>query len=135
MKINIFRFEEALNNLKTLKTTAEQVYQRFVEYASFKNDCYTNLITEELGTVNTLIKKAEHYLDESEKERLDVVKLSDDGPALLTLLSYLDMDDKKNMRLVSKDWYRIVTEFDQSFRFLYSFLFDKIIPILILTVL
>ena len=69
--------------------------------------------------MNTLIKKAEHYLDESEKERLDVVKLSDDGPALLTLLSYLDMDDKKNMRLVSKDWYRIVTEFDQSFRYLY----------------
>ena len=77
--------------------------------------------------MNTLIKKAEHYLDESEKERLDVVKLSDDGPALLTLLSYLDMDDKNNMRLVSKDWYRIVTEFDQSFRFLYSFLFDKLI--------
>ena len=70
--------------------------------------------------MNTLIKKAEHYLDESEKERLDVVKLSDDGPALLTLLSYLPMKDKKNMRLVSKDWYRIVTEFDKSFRFLYS---------------
>ena len=85
--------------------------------------------------MNTLIKKAEHYLDESEKERLDVVKLSDDGPALLTLLSYLPMKDKKNMRLVSKDWYRIVTEFDQSFRFLYSFLFDKLIPILILAVL
>ena len=121
-KLNIFRFDEAVSNLVRLKTTAEQVYQRFVEYASFKNDCYTNLITEELGTVNTLIKKAEHYLDESEKERLDVVKLSDDGPALLTLLSYLDMDDKMNMRLVSKDWYRIVTEFDQSFRFPYSFL-------------
>ena len=67
--------------------------------------------------MNTLIKKAEHYLDESEKKRIDLVRLSDDGPALLTLLSYLDMDDKKNMRLVSKDWYRIVTEFDQSFRF------------------
>ena len=70
--------------------------------------------------MNTLIKKAEHYLDESEKERLDVVKLSDDGPALLTLLSYLPMKDKKNMRLVSKDWYRIVTDFDQSFRLFYS---------------
>ena len=73
--------------------------------------------------MNTLIKKAEHYLDESEKERLDVVKLSDDGPALLTLLSYLPIKDKKNMRLVSKDWYRIVTEFDKSFRFPYSSLF------------
>ena len=75
--------------------------------------------------MNTLIKKAEHYLDESEKERLDVVKLSDDGPALLTLLSYLDIDDKKNMRLVSKDWYRIVTEFDPSFRLLYFSLHYK----------
>ena len=72
--------------------------------------------------MNTLIKKAEHYLDESEKKRIDLVRLSDDGPALLTLLSYLDMDDKKNMRLVSKDWYRIVTEFDQSFRLPCSFL-------------
>ena len=120
--LNICRFEEAVSNLVTLKTTAEQVYQRFVEYASFKNDCYTNLITHTLATVNTLIKKAEHYLDESENERMDVVKLSDDGPALLTLLSYLPLKDKKNMRLVSKDWYRIVTEFDQSFRFPYSLL-------------
>ena len=82
--------------------------------------------------MNTLIKKAEHYLDESEKERLDVVKLSDDGPALLTLLSYLPMKDKKNMRLVSKDWYRIVTDFDQSFRFLYSFLFDNFLILAVL---
>jgi len=88
MDRELSRYEEAVSNLVTLKTTAEQVYQRFVEYASFKNDCYTNLITEELGTVNTLIKKAEHYLDESEKERLDVVKLSDDGPALQTLFSW-----------------------------------------------
>ena len=118
--LNIFRYEAAVSNLVTLKTTAEQVYQRFVEYASFKNDCYTNLLTETLGTVNTLIKKAEHYLDESEKERLDVVKLSDDGPALVTILFYLDMQDKKNMRLVSKHWYSIVTQFDQSFRYIYS---------------
>ena len=62
------------------------------------------------------MKKAQHYLRESEKERVDLVKLADDGPALSTLLSYLSIQDKRNMRLVSKDWYRIVTDFDPSFR-------------------
>ena len=120
LEIDIYRFEEAVCNLETLKTSAEQVHERFVEYASFKNDCYTNLITHTLATINTLIKKAEHYLEESEKKRLDLVKLSDDGPALVTILSYLDIEDKKNMRLVSKDWYTIVTEFDKSFRYIFS---------------
>ena len=85
-----------------------------------KNDCYTHLITDELANIKQLIKKAEHYLGESEKKTLDFVKLSNDGPAVQNILSYLGMSDKKNMRLVSKDWYRIVTNFDQSFRFLYS---------------
>ena len=120
LKLNIYSFEEAVSNLETLKTSAEQVHERFVEYASFKNDCYTNLITHTLATVNTLIKKAEHYLEESEKKRLDLVKLSDDGPAMLNILFYLSKEDKKNMRLVSKDWYRIVMDFGQSFRYIYS---------------
>ena len=123
--INFYRFEEAVSNLETLKTSAEQVHERFVEYASFKNDCYTNLITHTLATVNTLIKKAEHNLEEREKKRLDLVKLSDDGPALVTILSYLDIEDKKNMRLVSKDWYKVVTEFNKSFRLIHSSLHYK----------
>ena len=66
--------------------------------------------------INDIIAQARYCIKESQKIRIDLVRLSDYGPALQRVFYYLPLADKKKMRLVSKDWYNIVTQFDKSFR-------------------
>ena len=115
-------------------TTAVQSYEETTcklqtkckQLEKIRQDYHTN---ELLDIINSLkedleekLNQAKYHLMKSNTSKIDLVRLSDHGPAFETLLYYLPWTDRKNLRLVSKDVCRIVTEFDKSFRkLLYSF--------------